>query len=380
MELQVGSKRFNMKRQKLESYLSRLFGRRVAFISLRKLGEGFHNAGFLLSFKVGRRRRNLVMRIVRGDTGWGHDYLGDRAAVLLLQHRLFNTAPKGTCCRSIDVAGLSESGDMVSVGDALEFFDLVEEVTDRQGKPYVEDLFRIARDRSVSERDLRRCDALVEYLVRLHSKKMDNSILYRRHIRDLVGHGEMLMGVVDTYPDIRTLDFTNPKEMERIEVKAVEWRNKIKFMSHRLSRIHGDFHPFGNIRFRKDDSIMALDLAREEFGEPADDVSCLSINYMFFSVWHHGGFVDPFRSLFDRFIRGYLKATGDEEILSVIAPFYAFRGLVVTHPLYYPDIEHSKRRLMLNFIINVLNDGRFDPSKVGEYLSTQPFQKSLYKD
>ena len=380
MELRVGSGRFNMKPRKLESYLTGLFGRKVTFISLRKLGEGFHNAGFLLSFKVGKRRRNLVMRIVRGDTGWGHDYLGDRAAVLLLQHRLFNTAPRGTCCRSIDVAALSQSGDIVSVGDALEFFDLVEEVTDRQGTPYVEDLFRIARDRSASDRDLRRCDALVEYLANLHSEKKDNPILYRRHIRDLVGHGEMLMGVVDTYPDIRTLDFTNPKEIELIEVKAVEWRNKIKSMSHRLSRIHGDFHPFGNIRFREDNSVMALDLAREEFGEPADDISCLSINYIFFGVWHHGGFVDPFRNLFDRFIRGYIKATGDEETLSVIAPFYAFRGLVVTHPLYYPDMEYAKRRLMLNFIINVLNDGRFDPSKVGEYLSTQPFQKSLYKD
>lgn len=368
MELRVGSKRFNVNQRKLESYLSGLFRRRVDFISLRKLGEGFHNAGFLLSFKVGTRQRNLVMRIVRADTGWGHDYLGDRAAVLLLQHRLFNTAPKGTCCKSLDVAALSESGDIVSIGDALEFFDLVEEVTDKQGKPYVEDLFRIAGDRSVTEQDLKRCDALVEYLAMLHSKKKNNPILYKRHIRDLVGHGEMLMGVVDTYPDIRTLDFTNPKEIEHIEVKAVEWRNRIKFLSHRLSRIHGDFHPFGNIRFREDDSILALDLAREEFGEPADDVSCLSINYLFFSVWHHGGFVDPFRSLFNRFIGGYLKATGDEEILSVIAPFYAFRGLVVTHPLYYPEMEYTKRRLMLSFIINVLNDERFDPSKVSEYL------------
>jgi len=368
LELQVGSSRFSLKRQKLESYLSRLFGRRVDFISLRKLGEGFHNAGFLLSFKVGRRERRLVMRIVRADTGWGHDYLGDRAAVLLLQHRLFNTAPRGTCCRSVDVAALSKNGDIVSIGDALEFFDLVEEVTDRQGKPYVEDLFRIARDRAVSEQDLKRCDVLVDYLAMLHSEKRNNPILYKRHIRDLVGHGEMLMGVVDTYPDIRTLDFTNPKEMERIEVKAVEWRNRIKFMSHRLSRIHGDFHPFGNIRFRKDDSILALDLAREEFGEPADDVSCLSINYIFFSVWHYGKFVDPFRTLFNRFMEGYIKATGDKEILSVIAPFYAFRGLVVAHPLYYPDMEYTKRRLIFNFIINVLDHETFDPSKVSEYL------------
>lgn len=368
LDLQVGSRKFSFKRRKLESYLSKLFGKKVCFVSLRKLGEGFHNAGFLLSFRIRDRQRNLVMRIVRGDTGWGHDYLGDRAAVLLLQHRLFNTAPARTCCRSVDVAAISESGDIVSVGDASEFFDLVEEVTDKQGKPYVDDLFRIAHDKTLSGRDLKRCDALVNYLATLHSKKRNNPILYMRHIRDLIGHGEMLMGVIDTYPDIRTLDFTSPKEIARIETKTVEWRNRIKFMSHRLCRIHGDFHPFGNIRFREDDSILALDLARAEFGEPADDISCLSINYIFFSIWHHGKFADPFKTLFNRFMDGYLKATGDEEVLDVIAPFYAFRGFVVAHPLYYPDMEYAKRRQIFNFIINVLDDERFDPNKVEEYL------------
>ena len=368
MELLIGPMKLTVKPRKMEAYLTELFGKKTRLVSLKKLGEGFHNAGFLLSVSVGKRQRNLVMRIVRGDTGWGHDYLGDRAAVLLLQHRLFNAAPKGTCCKSLDVAALTDSGDIVSIGDAFEFFDLVEEVTEKEGKPYVEDLFRIARDRSLREHDITRCDLLVGYLARLHSEKKDNPILYRRHIRDLIGHGEMLMGVIDTYPDIRTLDFTTPEEIERIETEAVKWRNKIKFKSHRLSRIHGDFHPFGNIRFRQDDSVMALDLARAEFGDPADDVSCLSINYIFFSVWHYGEFVDPFRKLFNRFIEGYLRATGDEEVLSVIAPFYAFRGLVVAHPLYYPEMEHTKRRQMLNFIVNVLGDEKFDPGKITEYL------------
>jgi len=368
LKLQVGPKSFTLKEKELENYLSHRFKKQTRVVSLSKLGEGFHNAGFLLSFKVEGKERRWVMRIVRGDTGWGHDYLGDRAAVLLLQHQLFNTAPRGTCCRSIDVAALSKNGKIVSLRDAVEFFDLVEEVTDKEGRPYADDLFRIAREHALGDVDLKRCDALVDYLAKLHSQKKKSPILYMRHIRDLVGHGEMLMGVVDTYPDIRKLDFTSPKEIEDIEVKMVKWRNTIKFMDHRLSRIHGDYHPFGNIRFRKDNSIMALDLAREEFGEPADDASCLSINYIFFSVWHYGKFVEPFKTLFDRFMEGYVKATGDEELFDVIPPFYAFRGLVVTHPLYYPDMEYAKRRLMFNFIVNVLNHERFEIDKVGEYL------------
>jgi len=368
LRLRVGPRTYNLRERELEELLSRRFRKKARIVAFKKLGEGFHNAGFLLAFKIDGKKHRWVLRLVRGDTGWGHDYLGDRAAALLLQHQLFNTAPRGTCCKSMDVVALLGKGNIVSVGDAREFFGLVEEVKDTEGQPYSVDLFRIARDRALSALDLERCDMLVDYLVKLHSRKKRNPILYMRHIRDLIGHGEMLMGVVDTYPDVRKLDFTNAKEIEQIEMKAVEWRNKIKFMDHRLSRIHGDFHPFGNIRFKKDNSIMALDLAREEFGEPADDVSCLSVNYIFFSVWHYGRFLDPFKTLFNRFMDGYLKATGDEELLNVIAPFYAFRGLVVTHPHYYPDMEHSKRRSMLNFIVNVLNCDRFEVDKVQEYL------------
>ena len=369
MRLQVGSENLSLKKQEFENYLSSHLGKPVQLISVRKLGEGFHNAGFLVSFKVERRENHLVLRIVRGDTGWGHDYLGDRAAVLLLQHEFLNTAPKGTC-KSIDVAALSKNGNIVSLGESVEFFNLVEEITDEHGKPYSEDLFRIARERKITQRDLTKCDRLVEYLAELHSEKVDNPILYKRHIRDLVGHGEMLMGVVDTYPDIRALDFTNPKEIEYIEMRTVKWRNLIKHMHHRLSRIHGDFHPFGNIRFKEDDSIFSIDFARERFGEPADDVSCLSINYIFFSIWHYGRFIDPFKALYHRFMEGYIDATGDKEVLKVIPPFYAFRGLVVTHPHYYPEMEHVKRRQMFNFIDNILEDEEFALEKVPRYLES----------
>jgi len=368
LRVRVGSRIYNLKESELKEFVVRRLKKKARIVGFRKLGEGFHNAGFLLTLKVDGKEHHWVMRVVRGDTGWGHDYLGDRAATLLLQHQLFNTAPKGTCCRSIDVVALLGNGKIVSVGDATEFLGLVEEVKDTEGQPYSEDLFRIAHDRVVDDQDLKRCDMLVDYLAKLHSRKKKNPILYKRHIRDLIGHGEMLMGVVDTYPDLRKLDFTNAKEIEGIEMKAVEWRNKIKFKDHRLSRIHGDFHPFGNIRFRRDNSVMALDLAREEFGEPADDVSSLSINYVFFSVWHYGKFLDPFRTLFNRFMNGYLKATGDEEMLGIIPPFYAFRGLVVTHPHYYPDMEHTKRRSILTFIVNILNSDRFEVDRVEEYL------------
>jgi len=372
MILTVGSMRLEVDETELEAYLSRLYGKPVTLLRTEKLGEGFHNAGFRLSFRAGGVEKRLVMRIVRGDTGWGHDYLSDRAAVLLLQHRLFNAAPRQASAPSIDVAAILADGRIASIGSSIEFFHLVEELTEQDGRPYSNDLFEVARRRSLTERDKRRCLTAARYLAELHGVKARNDRLYQRHIRDLVGHGEMLMGVVDSYPDPATLDWTSRAELAEVEVKAVEWRNRLRYLGHRLCRIHGDYHPFGNIRFREDDTLMALDQSREEFGEPADDVSTLTINYIFFSVWHLGRFTGPFEELLHIFLQEYLDRTKDSEIWSVLPPFYAFRGLVVAHPVYYPDMEDEKRRMMMNFIRNVLDAERFEPEKVQSYLTTEP--------
>lgn len=368
VKLDVGPLSLKIEDEVLEGYLRRLFGVPLKVLEVRKLGEGFHAAGFLLSLDIDGKRRNLVLRVLRGDTGWGHDYPSDRAAVLLLQHRLFNRAPPKTCVQSLDVLCLKADGSLLSLGNSIEFFQLVEEVTESQGAPYVQDLHAIGVRGSLTERDRKRCQIAADYLVSLHSNRGESPILYKRHIRDLIGHGEMLMGVIDTYPDPSSLPWTSRREIEEIEVAAVKWRNRIKHLTHRLRRIHGDFHPFGNIRFREDDSIIVLDPSRFEYGEPADDLAALAINYIFLSLWHYGALTKPFRELIDIFFERYLQRTGDEEVLKVLPPFFAFRGLVIVHPLYYPQMDSARRRKVLSFVRNVLEDDSFNLDKVENYL------------
>ncbi|MBS7626423.1 aminoglycoside phosphotransferase family protein [Candidatus Bathyarchaeota archaeon] len=370
MNLPVGSTVIEIDDLEIEKYLSCLFGAHVKLLSVEKLGEGFHNAGFLVTFEVDGGSRRIMMRIVRGDTGWGHDYPSDRCSVLLLQHRLARSAPPGTCPTSYDVAALMVDGSIRSIGDSTEFLHFLEEVPESAGEPYSKDLFNISERGKLTDADRLRVKLIADYLANLHSIKNPNPNLYMRHLRDLIGHGEMLMGVIDTYPNLDTLDFTSKREIENIEVEVVRWRNRIKYLSHRCSRIHGDMHPFGNVRFRNDNSILTLDRSREEFGEPADDITSMSINYIFFSVWRHGRLTHPFKELFKLFLERYLDKTGDYEIFKVMAPFYAFRGLVVAHPIYYPDLESDKRRKILKFIINVLNEERFEIDRLEDYLES----------
>jgi hypothetical protein len=52
----------------------------------------------------------------------------------------------------------------------------------------------------------------------------------------------------------------------------------------------------------------------------------------------------------------------------VIQPFFAFRGLVVASPVWYPNITLETRRKLFNFIRNVLDAEEFEYKGVGNYL------------
>ncbi|MEE9459311.1 MAG: hypothetical protein V3V84_06095 [Candidatus Bathyarchaeia archaeon] len=371
-EILVGSKSFQIDSKEIEDYLGTLFGAPTKLISIEKIGEGFHNAGFLIILSISNQIKRIVMRVVRGDTGWGHDYLSDHSSVLLLQHSLLRSAPVGTCSESFDVAALMSDGTIKSIGESIEFLHFVDEIPESESSPYSKDLFKIAEKQSLSDNDILRARVIAEYLAKLHSQKNQNPNLYSRHIRDLIGHGEMLMGVIDTYPPANNLDFTSIEELERIEIETVRWRNRIKYSSERCSRIHGDVHPFGNLRFKSDNSILALDMSREKFGEPADDVAGMSINYLFFSIWKHGKLTPHFEKLFRIFLDEYINKTRDKDILRYMPPFYAFRGTVIAHPLYYPDLETFKRRKIFNFILNVINDKEFNSDNLESYIEKEP--------
>jgi aminoglycoside phosphotransferase (APT) family kinase protein len=211
--------------------------------------------------------------------------------------------------------------------------------------------------------DRARADALCDYLVDIHKASGSQSGLYTRRIRELVGAGECIMGLTDSYPPHSLFPAT---VLEEIEHQCVRWRWKLKPLTHRLRQVHGDFHPW-NILFQEGVEFGVLDRSRGEWGEPADDVTCLSLNYLFFSLQCSGRFEDPWRTLFERFWMRYLEQSGDREILKVSAPFFAFRGLVLASPVWYPALSDDVRGKLLKFVLAVLAKDEFDPAQAGAY-------------
>ena len=135
----------------------------------------------------------------------------------------------------------------------------------------------------------------------------------------------------------------------------------------RLRQVHGDFHPW-NILFSRGTEFCLLDRSRGEWGDPADDVTCLAMNYVFFSLQKSGRLEGAFEQLFRQFWDRYLQKSQDNDILEVVAPFLVFRGLVMAHPVWYPQLHDNLRAKLFRFMRAVLSADRFHPQEVNRYL------------
>ncbi len=349
----------------LKTYLKKKFN--VAHVDIRKLGSGVQGSGFLVEMDTAEGIKSYVLKDLIPE-GLGHDYPSDRAAVFLLDLDEYKNLPKHV--KAIDVLAEKENGSIISIGGGNEYYLLMEQ---GKGRDYFHDLNEFSGKDRLGVSDIRKIESMTSYLAEIHSVKKDSRTLYRRKIRDTIGHGECLMGVLDTYPD-GTLSY---REMAEIEKKTVEWRARLKPEYKRLCRIHGDFHP-GNIWFTSKETgklgngetidFILLDRSRGPWGEPADDVTALTINYIFFSVKHHGKVKGPYLEGLKLFFDDYARQTGDSDIYSVVQLFYAFRGVVVANPVFYPELTSEQRGMIFRFINNVLDSERFEVEKVNEYL------------
>ncbi|MEE8326357.1 MAG: phosphotransferase, partial [candidate division NC10 bacterium] len=163
-----------------------------------------------------------------------------------------------------------------------------------EGQGYFQDLTRLRDDGELTDLDLARADALCDYLIEIHRVPGPDPVLYVRRIRELVGHGECIMGLTDSYPPRH--GFITSDLLEGIEHRCVAWRWRIRRRTHRLKQVHGDFHPW-NILFREGTDFGVLDRARGEWGDPAGDVACLTMNYLFFSLQRSERLEGPLETL-----------------------------------------------------------------------------------
>ena len=356
-----------LQRQKLETYLRRRFGDLAQLLAYGPIGKetsgtalkGYgYGAPVRLTFRDGRAVRRVVLETMSPGP-FGHEHMADRAQALLWDFDSYGRLPRHV--PALDVGAFVGDGSLLSVAPAREFFVLTEWA---DGRGYNEDLERLMRTGRLTPLDRARMRALADYLVRIHRTKRRQPDLYRRRLRELIGHGECIMGLTDSYA-VPSGFMTEPL-LRRIEEACNRWRWRLRDRAGRLSQVHGDFHPW-NVLFRKKTDFSVLDRSRGEWGEPADDVTSMTINYLFCSLRRWGDLRGPFETLFLGFWDRYLAGSRDRGVLETAAPFFAFRGLVIASPLWYPHLTMDVRRTIFQFVENVLADERFDPREVNRY-------------
>jgi len=229
---------------------------------------------------------------------------------------------------------------------------------------YADDLRRIAREGVATREDLDRCDALARWLVQLHQVcGPADAVAWRRVVRDLLGSGEGIFGIVDAYPP--DVPGAPRARLERIEHRCLDWRWRLRERSERLHRTHGDFHPF-NIVFSGGTEFTALDASRGGRGDPADDLTALAINYVFFALQAPGTWERGFGPLWRQLWSSYLAGSGDSEVLRTAAPFLAWRALVLGCPKFYPELGAGARGALLDLAEGALDAISFAPGAAEE--------------
>ena len=356
-----------LKKRQLEDYIRSRYGPKAQLetygpIGKETAGANYKQYGYGAPIRLNIRLGRRLIRVVLGTMSpgpFGHEHMADRAQAMLWDYDSYGRLPRHV--RSLDVGAFTSDGTLMSVAAGREYF-VVNEWSEGEG--YQKDLERLSKAGQARALDKKRTIALAGYLASIHRVKRRDADLYRRRLRELIGHGECIMGLTDSYP--KRYAFITEELLRSIEEACNRWRWKLRGRAARLSQVHGDFHPW-NVLFRSGTDFTVVDRSRGEWGEPADDVTAMTINYVFFSLVRWGTLRGPFEMLFRTFWDTYLAKSRDEEVLETTAPFFAFRGLVIASPLWYPDLSITVRRKLFHFIENVLDSQTFNPADVNHY-------------
>ena len=342
----------------IQSYLRKVLGSDAELVSVHALGEEEHDTGISklqrLEVRSGSQTRQLILR-KPASTVYSTEQLSDRAHAVLQAYELYKHIPRHP--ESIDVAVIRADGTLDSIRGDSEFILLQEYAP---GDLYFPTLLQSLESDEPDELADQRAVALAEYLIELHSEKRRDDQIYRRSLRDLVGSGVGVMGVMGGYSNEVRDEFHDQLSDILRDFISLSW-NIGSSSCERLCRVHGDFHPL-NILFGEGTDLTAIDATGTGWGDAAFDVGILFMNY--YALYNQAGRLSSpsGERLAERFMNTYTAGCQDREGLYRVLPLALARGaLIMATTDFFPHRPMDERERLIRLAGDILSAGIFTP-------------------
>jgi Phosphotransferase enzyme family len=350
--------------EQLQTYLRTRFDPTLQVLSVQALNSAANKSGnFTSAYRAdiqdahGQTRSVVVKQIVA--TGFGLEEPEDRVRHLLWCYRAYTELPRHP--NALDIGFNRSDTSWVSLADSQEFF-LIEEYV--EGSGYYLDLEQMLARRQPHDRDNARCEALAVYLSTLHHEKRMDAGRYLRALRELIGGGEGVIGLIDGYPP----DFKqrHSQLLLTLQQRCLERVWQLAQVPGRVCQSHGDFHPW-NILFRSGVDFSVIDRSRSCWNDPAADVGSMLMNYLFVGLREPTLRQSAGLQLASRFLETYLAASNDYDILTTLGPQLAMRSLAVASPVFYPHIPEELRIRLFTLALHIAQSQCL-PQQVDQWL------------
>lgn len=342
----------------IQFYLRKVFGSDTELVNIKALGEEEHDTGnsklLHLEARVGSQIKHLILRLP-ASTVYGTEHPSDRAHAVLQAYDLYKNIPRHP--RALDVAIISTDGTINSIPVNGEFA-LLQEFG--QGELYLHSLMHSLNSAEPDELAERHAVTLAEYLLDLHSEKVEDDRMYRRSLRDLVSGGVGVMGIIGGYTE--ELRETYRTELDDILRNFISLAWSLERSSKRLCRIHGDFHPL-NILFDENLGLTVIDASGTGWGDAAFDVGILFMNYYALYNTPEQLSSPSGQRLAERFLSAYTARCEDLEGLYRVLPLALARGaLIMATTDHFPHRPMAERERLIRLAGDVLSASVFIPS------------------
>jgi hypothetical protein len=326
---------------KFSKMLSDRLGEPVEIVKSDLHSSGYRSDGYKLTASDGRQF--FLKHIREADCmAGGFETPERRLNSLLLGHRM-NLRAEGTP-RSLGVWVDSGAAPfmMPDITEDAAVYQLQE--FEPEGVSYNDLLGERSAKATVDDADRKELATVIDYITGIHAIRYPSdderkrTDVYNDSLLARLASPELTFAFLQRFPDDDpVLPPEKHGEYVSLALQTVRsWRNR----ADRLTALQGDFWS-GNVFFRTDGSLWAVDYSFVSWGDPGLDIGHWIAQF----IWHyHRTGNTYYKELVEEFLTLYEKKTGDTEIRQALCIGLAMMAIVFIAPGIIPDNDDVERK------------------------------------